>query len=91
MQSITGTLKYEEQTGQVFRETTCPAPVSESPWQSRTLGILPSGFRSDRGASSLLDTALRAVTRFSFGLSAGVLQDVPWRIGEMIWKEIVGL
>ena len=86
-------LKYDEGSGALYTETygqAVSAAASQWAWRARGKAGGTTG-RQDgaKGAPSLESSAMRSVLENLSGITVDVLQWVPWRIGERIWKEII--
>ncbi|KAH0556023.1 hypothetical protein GP486_006037 [Trichoglossum hirsutum] len=86
-------LKYDEGSGALYVETysqTVSASASQWAWKARGRAGGATG-RQDGvlGAPSLESSAMRSVLENLSSITVDVLQWVPWRIGERIWKEVV--
>ncbi|KAH0542371.1 hypothetical protein FGG08_003216 [Glutinoglossum americanum] len=86
-------LKYDEGSGALYTETygqAVSAAASQWAWRARGRAGGTTG-RQDgaKGAPSLESSAMRSVLENLSGITVDVLQWVPWRIGERIWKEII--
>ncbi|KAI9788088.1 MAG: hypothetical protein M1816_007220 [Peltula sp. TS41687] len=82
---------FDQETGQVFTETTMPEPtMAMTVPHNRPLGEerRRATYKNPLGAASLASAALRKIKENSQLLTADHLRHVPWLLGSKIWNGI---
>ena len=91
MSSHVHVTKFDE-SGQVYNQTTCAGGPMTADWEWKTRGSTREfgRYRSPGpGCCSLSDMAIRSVLQNSYTLTAESLQNLPWALGNTLWKNIV--
>ncbi|KAF8866211.1 hypothetical protein BDZ45DRAFT_735500 [Acephala macrosclerotiorum] len=82
--------KFDDQTGQMFTETTVAMPAqSDINWPYRAgLAALPISAERRRGTRSLVAVALETIVRNVTDLTVDVLEPLPGRLLQQVWEQI---